>query len=177
MTYNWLVLTTVGSQNDQSPTSISHFLVRLDYTKSSWSHLNPRMTFRWLSVDFTATWTFYWESPMISSLCATQLWCISSRNTSSSPSACWTCWTNSASSAPKNPPTDIANAIEPPAHKLWFADSFVSCCHVSGAGIATQYDARGSVYVIAEQGGGAVGMSVSFMFLKICIIWHVVCII
>ena len=65
MTYNWLVLTTVGSQNDQSPTSISHFLVRLDYTKSSWSHLNPRMTFHWLSVNFMATWTFYWGSPVI----------------------------------------------------------------------------------------------------------------
>jgi hypothetical protein len=42
-----------------------------------------------------------------------------------------------------------------------FADSFVSCCHVSGAGVATRDDvASGAVYetaVIAEHADGAVG--------------------
>jgi len=49
-----------GLQNDHLMTSISHSLVRPNYTKSSWSHLNPKMTFCWLFVDFMTTLTFYW---------------------------------------------------------------------------------------------------------------------
>jgi len=52
-----------------------------------------------------------------------------------------------------------------------FADLFVSCCHVSGAGIATRDDVvREAVYetaVIAEHAGGAVGMISENMHLSV----------